>query len=303
MYDVVIVGAGPAGIACALRCRELNLDCVVLEEGVVANTIADYPKGKKIFGVPGFFQQPADKLIKFYKKDLERADIEVHEHHKVDNIRRLKTRFVVNADSKRFESKSVVLAVGVQALPRTLGIPGEEQDNIHYKLKDPKRYSRKKIMVIGGGDTAVETAIHLSKAGAKVILSYRKEKFFRVKDYNLKDLEKTDVDVRFMTNLVGIEDKTAHLKDCNGNIEKIGIDDAFICLGTVKNTPFFEKIGLELDKDGNIIHDKETYETSMEGLFVAGDIANEKLKLIMPAMYHGFKVAAYIRQHDFFKKD
>ncbi len=88
MYDVIIVGAGPAGIACALRCKELNLRPLILEQGVIANTIADYHEGKKMFGVVGFFQRPADELIDFYKKDLLRAEVEVHEGEKVVAVKK-----------------------------------------------------------------------------------------------------------------------------------------------------------------------------------------------------------------------
>ena len=293
MYDVIIVGAGPAGIACALRCKELNLTPLVLEQGVIANTLSDYHDGKKMFGVVGFFQRPADELIDFYKKDLLRAEVEVHEEEKVVGVKKKEKDgfFEVSTKKGTYKSQAVVIAIGVQGLPQTLGVAGEDRKHVHYKLDDAQKYKGKNVLVVGGGDSAVEAAIALSNAGAKTVLSYRRHEFFRVKELNVKCLNESCAEVRFTTNVVEIKDKKALLRSPTDLIEEVKADVVFIFVGTLENRDFFKGIGLDVDNDGAVVYDEETLETSVKGIFVAGDIIKEKQKLIMPAMYHGFIAA------------
>lgn len=294
MYDVVIVGAGPAGITCALRCRELNMKPLLLEQGVIANTIEDYHEGKKMFGVVGFFQRPARELIDFYRKDLERAEVEVHEGEKVVSIQKKDGIFEVATMKGAYKSYAVVVAIGLQGGLQILGVPGEGKMHVHYKLSEPLKYGGRNVLVVGGGDCAVEAAIALSKAGAKVVLSYRRHEFFRVKELNIKHLKETDAEVKFSTIVVEIREKKALLRHLTDFIEEVKADDVFIFAGTLENRDFFKGIGLETDNEGKVVHDDETLETSVKGIFVAGDITREKQKLIMPAMYHGFIAASSV---------
>lgn len=294
MYDVIIVGAGPAGISCALRCRELGLKPLLLEQAVIANTIVDYHSGKKMFGVVGFFQGNPQELIDFYKKDLKRAEVDLREHHKVTSVRKKDGFFEVFANDEVFKSRSVVVAVGVQGISQTLGVSGEDKKHVHYKLMDLKKYTGRNVLVVGGGDTAVENAVIFSEAGANVILSYRRSEFFRVKELNLRHLSKSRVVVKFSTNVTEIKNKSVQLRHATNFVEEIKVDDVFVFLGTLKNFEFFKEIGLEIDDDGNIVYDEDTFETTVKGLFIAGDITKEEYKLIVPAMYHGLVVASSV---------
>ncbi|MFH1126673.1 MAG: NAD(P)-binding domain-containing protein [archaeon] len=294
MYDVIIVGSGPAGIACALRCKELNVEPLVLEQGVLANTLADYHLGKKMFGVVGFFQADPHELIDFYRKDFKMAKVDVREHHKVTSIKKKAGFFEVAANDEVFKAKAVVVAVGVQGIPQTIGVPGEDKKHVYYKLEDPAKYAGRNVVVVGGGDVAIEAAIALCEAGANVVLSYRRPLFFRVKELNLKMLGESKVDVRFSTNVTLIKNKSVMLRHPTDSLEEVKADDVFIFVGNLRNVEFFREIGLDFDEKGNIVYDDETFETTVKGLFIAGDITKDKFKLIVPAMYHGMKAASYV---------
>ncbi|MCK4550832.1 MAG: NAD(P)-binding domain-containing protein, partial [Candidatus Aenigmarchaeota archaeon] len=286
MFDVVIIGAGPAGITCALRAKELSMNPLLLERKVIANTILDYPKGKKLLGVVGFFQKAPKELVKFYAKDLKRAKIDVREGEEVISINKKNGFFEVSTKKEKFESKSVVLATGIQGLPQTLGVPGENKKHVHYSLDDPKDYKGKTVIVVGGGDTAIEAATSLSDAGANVVISYRQDSFFRAKELNVENINKSNAVVKFSTNLTEIKNKKVILRHSTELVEEIRADDVFILVGTVKNTEFYKKIGLNLDEKENIVHDEKTLETTIPGLFVAGDIVTKE-KLILPARCQG----------------
>ncbi len=199
--------------------------------------------------------------------------------------------FEVSTKKGNYKSGAVLLAVGVQGIPQTLGVTGEDRKHVHYKLDDAQKYKGKNVLVVGGGDTAVEAAIALSNAGAKTVLSYRRPEFFRVKELNINCLNESGTDVRFSTNVVEIKDKKALIRSPTDFVEEVKADDVFIFAGTLENRDFFKGIELDIDCDGTVVYDEKTLETSVKGIFVAGDITKEKQKLIMPAMYHGFIVA------------
>ncbi len=293
MFDVIIIGAGPAGITCALRAKELNMNPLLLERKVIANTILDYPKGKKLFGVVGFFQKKPKELVKFYAKDLKRAKIDIREGEKVISINKKNGFFEVATKKDAFDSKAVVLATGIQGLPQTLGIPGEDKKHVHYSLYDPEDYKGKTVIVVGGGDTAIEAATSLSDAGANVVISYRRDSFFRAKERNVENINKSNAVVKFSTNLTEIKNKKVILRHSTELVEEIRADDVFILVGTIKNTKFYKEIGLELDEKENIMHDEKTLETTIPGLFVAGDVVSKE-KLILPARCQGFTAATSV---------
>ena len=293
-FDVIIIGAGPAGVSCAVRCRELRLHALVLEQGVVANTIADYHEGKKMFGVAGFFQGSPDELVEFYRKDLVRAQVDVREGERVVSVERKGKYLEVGTEKGVFRSLAVLVAVGIQGVARKLGVPGEDGKNVHYAPDDLKRYGGRSVLVVGGGDVAIEAAVCLCSFGAKVVLSYRKSEFFRVKELNLEQLGKSSVEVRFSSNVVEFKGKKAILKGADGSLDDVLVDDVFVLAGTVRDTKFLLDIGLKVGDDCNIDYDEGTFETTIPGVFVAGDVTREKQKLIMPAMYQGFIAASCV---------
>lgn len=289
IYDAAIIGAGPAGIACALRSKELGMRVLVLEAGSILNTIKNYPDGKLLFGVPGFYKQKTKKLIALWEKDIARAKIEAHACEPAEDIRKDGGIFSIKTSKEKYLAKSVALACGIQGTPNRLGVPGEENPHIHYSLHNPKEFKKKKVLVIGGGDTAIEASVLLSKAGAKVIHSYRRDTFFRAKEENVSAFKKSKITPLFGTNVSSIGKRSAEINYADGRKDKVAVDYVFILVGSKPNTEFLEKAGIALDKEGRPEHDKDTFETSVPGIYAIGDLAGTAT--IVPAVYAGFTIA------------
>src|SRR5450631_2190094 len=167
--DVVIVGAGPAGIATAVGCRAAGLSYALLEQDTVGGTVAHYPRHKMVM------TETVDLPYygKFGRRLISKEDVKVHEKTKLTGITGEKDSFVVTTDRGILGAKRVVLAIGRRGRPRKIGVPGEDLDNVAYRLVDPHQYAGKRVLVVGGGDSALEAAIQLAdETDAKVAICY-----------------------------------------------------------------------------------------------------------------------------------
>ncbi len=305
--DVIIIGAGPAGIAAGLNTLETGLNFLILESGEPLEIFKEYyPKGKEVIKHPPDFKMPDDmwfencsveEFLEKWGEYVRKLGHHMHTQEPVIGIEKKDDHFLVKTKNSEYETRFVVLAIGNHGRPRKLGVPGEELDNVHYRLKDPNEYAGMTCLVIGGGDTAAETAILLANSGANVIMSYRREKFFRLKPENLQKVEGLEkqgkIRIIFKSNVTRIGRKTAWL-DIDGKEEMIDIDHVFICIGAIPNKEFLESIGLELDNMFRPVVN-ENLETSIPGIFAAGDLVN-KIQLITYAADSGWKVIEEIKK-------
>ncbi len=305
-FDVVIVGAGPAGVSAGIHALELGLDFLVLEKDNAMHTIRDiYPKEKPITKHPPDYKPPDNlwfeacekqEFLDRWEKIVKRLGENLHLNETVTDIKKEGNVFLVKTNKAEYRSRFVVLAVGVQGRPRKLGVPGEELDNVHYRLKDPHNYSGMNCLVVGGGDTAGETAILLAKSGAKVYISYRRDKFFRMEEENLSEIESLvsdgKIELVFKSNVKRIGHKTAWL-DVDGEERKIDIDHVFICIGSIPNKEWLAQLGLELDQAYRP-KVNENLETNIPGMFAVGDLT--QTMLIPYAIESGWKVIDEIRR-------
>jgi thioredoxin reductase/NAD-dependent dihydropyrimidine dehydrogenase PreA subunit len=193
--DVVVVGAGPAGLAAAAAAREQRLSCVVLEQSAdLGGTIYHYPRRKLVLLQPvdiplcGRLREaeyPKEQLLEIFEELRRRASIDIRFDAKVERIEREGSDFRVTTTSGATAARFVILALGRRGTPRTLGVPGEDQPKVMYQLTDAVSYEGQRVLVVGGGDSAVEAAIGLSRQrGNHVSLSYRREKLVRIKKKN-----------------------------------------------------------------------------------------------------------------------
>src|SRR6202040_3202939 len=195
VYDVLIVGAGPAGISAALRATEKKLNYLTVDEGEIGGTVAKYPRQKLVMTSPvefpmhGKFKKTElskEELIAFWNKVLQRADFKLKQGEKVEDIKKGEDQIFTVATAKgQYRAQSVVLALGKSGSPRKLGVKGEELPKVMYRLIEADHYINKKILIVGGGDSAVEAAMGLGhQVGNKVTLCYRQSQFSRIKERN-----------------------------------------------------------------------------------------------------------------------
>lgn len=195
IYDVLIVGAGPAGISASLRAIEQKLSYITIEADEVGGTVAKFPRHKVVTTIPLEFpifgkldrtELPKEHLLAFWDMILNRADFNVCADSRVLDIRKSKPGvFCVSTATRQYWARTVVLATGRAGNPKKLGVPGEHLSKVMYRLLEAEHHTNNKILVVGGGDSAVEAAIALSRQqGNEVTISYRRREFTRIKKRN-----------------------------------------------------------------------------------------------------------------------
>jgi thioredoxin reductase (NADPH) len=257
VYDVLIVGAGPAGISASLRAIENKLNYLTLERDEIGGTVAKYPRQKLVMTSPVEFpmygkfkkmQLSKENLLSFWDMILNRADFNVCTGEKVDNIKKGGDGiFTVLTANNEYRARHIILALGRAGEPRKLGVKGEELSKVMYRLIEADHYINKKILVVGGGDSAVESAMGLAhQAGNQVTLCYRAERFNRIKERNAKRIEECmrtgKVKVLFETNPLEFKADSVTL-DVKGILEEMPNDFVWIFAGGTPPNDFLKKIG------------------------------------------------------------
>jgi putative YpdA family bacillithiol system oxidoreductase len=258
VYDVLIVGAGPAGISASLRAIEHKLNYITLERDEVGGTVAKYPRQKLVMTSPVEFpmygkfkkmQLSKENLLAFWDMILNRSDFNVSTGEKVADIQRGEDAvFTVLTENNQYRARHVILALGRAGEPRKLGVQGEELPKVMYRLIEADHYINKKILLVGGGDSAVEAAMGLAhQAGNQVTLVYRGERFGRIKERNAKRLEDCmrngKVKVLFETNPAEFKPDSVIL-DSKGVRQEIPNDFVWIFAGGTPPNDLLKKIGV-----------------------------------------------------------
>src|SRR5690348_4709215 len=272
IYDVLIVGAGPAGISASLRAIEKKLNYITIDEGEVGGTVAKYPRQKLVMTSPVEFpmygkfkklQLSKEDLLAFWNQVLERNDFVFRKGEKVEDVKRGPDGiFTVSTPKGEYRARAVILALGKTGSPRKLGVKGEDLSKVMYRLIEADHYINKNILVVGGGDSAVEAAMGLAhQAGNKVTLSYRKEAFSRIKERNALRIEecvrKRKLTVVFNSNPLEFT-KDAVILEVNGQAQRIPNDFVWIFAGGEPPTAFLQKIGVSFGpKDVTLEGSKE----------------------------------------------
>lgn len=258
--DVCIVGAGPGGISASLRAIQKKLSYVTLEQDEFGGTVAKFPRQKVVMTSPvelpvyGRFkklQLSKEDLLKLWQKIHKEAGLAVRTGEKVEGITRGEDGvFTVTTARGSYRARTVILALGRRGSPRKLGVPGEALPKVMYSLIDAEAYTGAKILVVGGGDSAVETALGLAhQRGNTVTLSYRKEEFSRIKERNaqrVKEYTKAGkLTVVFKSQPVEIRERSVVL-DVAGAKRELPNDYVWVLAGSQPPNDFLQRVGVQL---------------------------------------------------------
>ena len=270
VLDVVIVGAGPAGISASLRAAEHGLNVLTLEREGVGGTVSKYPRQKLVMTSPvefplhGKFNKTAlskEDLLAFWEKIMKRTDLNIHTQEGVEAVRKGEDGlFRIQTQKGEYRSRTVVLAMGRAGTPRKLGVKGEELPHVLYRLIEADHYIGKNILIVGGGDSAVEAAMGLAhQPGNKVTLSYRKGEFSRLKDRNTKRIEDhmRSGKVAVLFNSMPVEFRVGSvLIESGGAMREIPNDFAWIFAGGVPPSDFLKAANVAFGEVDQTEHTK-----------------------------------------------
>jgi thioredoxin reductase/NAD-dependent dihydropyrimidine dehydrogenase PreA subunit len=266
-YDLIVVGAGPAGISASLQAKKLGLQVLTLEQDSLGGTVFHFPRSKVIMTapmeLPGYGkvvmkETSKTELLSLWNKVLSEKQLNIQENTKVTGIESLDGVFNVKTDGLSHTSRAVLLAVGRRGSPRKLQVPGEAMEKVAYRLLEPEDITGKRITVVGGGDSAIEAALSLSGQN-EVVLSYRGDAFNRIKAGNARKINEAIksglLTVLFESNVVSIHENRVRLKmDETGEILDLENDLVYIFAGGELPVDFLKKVGINFSiKHGETI--------------------------------------------------
>ncbi len=255
--DLVIIGAGPAGFAASLGALKHKLRFVTVEQDSLGGTVANFPRGKLVMTAPveipllgkvNFRETTKEKLLEFWQAAEKKTGLEINYRERVEKIERTAEGFRVKTDCKTYESRAVLLSLGRRGTPRKLGVAGEEQTKVVYKLIDPQEYRGKKVLVVGGGDSALEAATSIaSEPGTRVAISYRSEAFSRAKQKNRQIVEEAASAGRLQVLMSSqVKKITADQVEISQGDQTLMLenDAVIVCAGGILPTPFLRDCGI-----------------------------------------------------------
>jgi thioredoxin reductase/NAD-dependent dihydropyrimidine dehydrogenase PreA subunit len=258
--DVVIVGAGPAGLSATLGAMEKKLRFVTLEqEDSLGGTVYHYPRNKIVMTQPVVLplagkaklgEISKESLLAFWQDIVERFGMKIEFGQRVEKVTAVDNGFIVKTDRAEYSTRAVLLAIGRRGTPRKLEVPGEELPKVVYRLIDPEQYRNQHVLVVGGGDSAIEAAVAIAaEEGTTVTLSYRGAAFGRIKQKNRERLAAAEQEGRLKVVLGSkvsrIEAECVYL-ECGESV-KLANDAVIVCAGGILPTPMLKEMGIRVE--------------------------------------------------------
>lgn len=261
LLDLMIVGAGPAGIAASLRAMELGLRFETVEQDSLGGTVAHFPRNKLImtapvklplFGELRFREIRKEALLGMWQDVIERTGLHIRCNERVLEVAPGNRGFTVRTTCGVYRARRVLLAIGRRGTPRKLGVRGEERSNVVYRLTDPAQYAGRRVLVVGGGDSAIEAAVALAEQpGAEVTLSYRREAFSRTRKQNRDAIAAAVKEGRITLYLQSSVDEVGNgFVSIRHHTEAFDLpnDDVVICAGGELSTGFLQSMGISVER-------------------------------------------------------
>jgi thioredoxin reductase (NADPH) len=290
--DVLIVGAGPSGLATAIAAKKQGLDYVILEKGVLVDAIFKFPTHMVFFTTPELLEigglplvTPYDKptrleALRYYRRVVDTYDLQIAFHERVTDIAREDDVFIVTSRDARGttrarEARAVVLAIGYYDHPNYLGVPGEELPHVSHYYTDAHPYYRQRVVVVGGKNSAAEASLELFRGGAHVTLVHRGATLGDTIKYWVRpDIENRikegSIPALFNTRVVEITSSSVIVENDEGRRE-IAADGVFLLTGYHPDVDLMRRAGVKCNNDSLAPQlDPETFETNVPNLFIAG---------------------------------
>ena len=303
MLDLVIIGAGPAGLSAADAAADAGLDYLVIEKGTIANTIRQYPVGRTLFSTPNELEMREGTLKPLREKPTREELLSHYIHFVLDRDLNINTAervvdvsgdieqgFYITTDRAEYHAARVLFAIGAMDIPRRLNVPGEELEKVHHLFVEPYAYVRKDALVVGGGNSAAEAALFLSEEGARTTLAIWREdwenrdpKAGAMKHWVRTPLEAEvtagRLNVVFSKHIEEITEEAVRLRTETGESLTVANDVVFVLVGSEADLTMLKSLGVktEAGKMTEVpVYDPKTYETNVRGVYVAGHFTHAR---------------------------
>ncbi|GGK17719.1 pyridine nucleotide-disulfide oxidoreductase [Yeosuana aromativorans] len=288
--DIVIVGGGPIGIACALECKKLGLNYVVIEKGALTNSLYNYPKNMTFFSssekleideIPFISNKPKpnrDEALEYYRRVSTSNKLNINLYETVLKIDKEGATFKIETDKQYYSAKNVIISTGFYDIPNLLNVPGEELPKVSHYYKEAHPYSMQNVIVVGASNSSVDAALEIWRKGGRVTMVVRGNTIGeRVKYWVRPDImnriEEGSIKAYFNSEITEITQTSVIIKTTEG-MKTLQNDYVVALTGYQPDFNFLKNIGIELSNDDKMIpnYNPDTMETNVEGLYLAGVI-------------------------------
>jgi len=313
--DAIIIGGGPCGLSAAIELQNIGLNPIVIEKGNVVNSIYNYPTHQTFFStseklaigdVPFIIEERKPKrnqALVYYREVVKAKQVQVNRFETVHTVKKVEDHFIVETSKATYETLYVVVATGYYDQPNELGVEGGKLPHVYHYFKEAHPYFDTDVVIIGGKNSAVDAALELNKAGARVSVVYRGSEYSpSVKPWILPEFDALirngEINMLFNTNVEKIDEEYVTVST-NAEQSKLKADFVFAMIGYHPNHDFIRAMGVEIDDaTGRPQFDPETMETNIDNLFIAGVLAagnNANEIFIENGRFHGGQIAAAIQ--------
>lgn len=302
MFDLIIIGAGPAGITAALEAKRHGLSHLVLEKGLIGNTIYNYPVGLTVFSTtdeleisegglsPAREKPTREELLSYYVRIVLDNELNVQTEENVVGVEKLADHFRVVTDKREYTSAAVLFAMGSMDYPRRINAKGEDLPKVHFQFRETYPWVKKRALIVGGGNSAGEAALFLAQEGAETTLAIFREDWentdpkqgcikYWVKQPLEKELQEKCLNLFFLGKVIEIREAEVELESESGERVILPNDVVFVLIGSDADLSMLKDLGVGTvnGKYGEIpTYDEETFETNVSGVYVAGHFTAQR---------------------------
>ena len=303
MLDLIIIGAGPAGLSAAEAAQQHGLDYLVIEKGTIANTIRQYPVGRTMFSTPNEVEMhegtlkpvrekpTREEMLSHYIHFVLNLDLRINTDEQVIAVNgNIDEGFVIKTNRSEYQSARVLFAIGAMDIPRRLNVPGEDLPKVHHLFVEPYAYVRKDALVVGGGNSAAEAALFLSEEGARTTMAIWREDWENrdpkagamkhwVRSPLEAEIEAGRLKVILYKHVDEITEHEVKLTTETGEVQTLSNDVVFVLVGSDADLTMLKQLGVKAEP-GKIaevpVYDPETFETNVRGVYVAGHFTHAR---------------------------
>lgn len=288
--DIIIIGGGPIGIACALECKKRGWNYVIIEKGTLTNSLYNYPKNMTFFStserleiddIPFISNNPKpnrDEALEYFRRVATSNTLNIHLYETVTSVQKVNHQFKIKTNKQEYESKYVIICTGFYDIPKLLNVPGEALPKVTHYYKEPHPYAMQNVIVVGASNSAVDAALEIWRKGGKVTMVVRGESIgsrvkYWVRPDILNRIEEGSIKAYFSSEITKIDEATVTIKTPEKEIT-VPNDYVLALTGYLPNFKLLTESGITLSQDEKQrpTYNPETMESNIEGLFLAGVI-------------------------------